>query len=90
MNGRIATATGTGLTIAVEQSFRNCPQHIRPLEVRLPATPPPAARATRVAAGAAAMRRIIASADTFFIATRARNGADVSHRGGRPGGFAAG
>ncbi|GGE89621.1 pyridoxamine 5'-phosphate oxidase family protein [Stappia taiwanensis] len=31
------------------------------------------------------VRRIVASADTFFIASCAEGGADVSHRGGAPG-----
>ncbi|MFC2968534.1 pyridoxamine 5'-phosphate oxidase family protein [Acidimangrovimonas pyrenivorans] len=85
VNGTIAAATGEALTIAVEQSYGNCPKYIRRRDIRLPAGALPAAAATRIAADDAAARRIILSADTFFIATCARGGADVSHRGGPPG-----
>ncbi|BCW89588.1 hypothetical protein sos41_27540 [Alphaproteobacteria bacterium SO-S41] len=90
-NGRIvAPLPGQGFGIAIAQSFGNCPQYIWP---RIPgaatrADPAPAAHADL----AADLGRLLAKADTFFIATTylgapgsAMTGVDVSHRGGRAG-----
>lgn len=85
MNGAIATAPEGVLSIAVEQSYGNCPQYIRVRDTGLPAALFQPADARRVAIGDGAARRIISAADTFFIATYAKDGADMSHRGGRPG-----
>lgn len=85
MNGAIVRATEEALTIAVEQSFGNCPKYIQTRDLRRPAGPPPRATGGRVAADDAAVQRIVSSADTFFIATCAKGGSDVSHRGGKPG-----
>ncbi|MFZ7094234.1 pyridoxamine 5'-phosphate oxidase family protein [Primorskyibacter sp. 2E233] len=73
------------MSIAVEQSFGNCPKYIWTRDIRPPAAPLPLAEGTRIAFGEAAAGRIISSADTFFIATYEKGGADVSHRGGMPG-----
>jgi predicted pyridoxine 5'-phosphate oxidase superfamily flavin-nucleotide-binding protein len=87
-NGRVVRRDQNGLTIAVAQSFGNCPQYIQrraaepfqrsvgPIET-LAALDPEAAA-------------LIRGADTLFVASRARDGladggADISHRGGRPG-----
>lgn len=87
-NGVVTAAGPTGVEVAIQQSFGNCPQYIQPREVRT------------VAAGVAstdAFERLdpeaaaaIARADMFFVATSARTdeptgGVDVSHRGGPPG-----
>ncbi len=93
MNGVVDLADDTGFRVQVTQSFGNCPKYIQARE---------AAWAGLQVAGAVheatalddAARRIIAAADTFFIATAhpaarqggaASHGVDVSHRGGRPG-----
>lgn len=88
-NGVIAAAGPDEITVAVRQSFGNCPQYIHPRELRR-ATPGTAAtelldRIDGAAQGA------IARADTLFVATsaalgEATGGVDVSHRGG-PAGF---
>ncbi|MEQ9040828.1 MAG: pyridoxamine 5'-phosphate oxidase family protein [Silicimonas sp.] len=91
MNGRIASCSA-GLEIAVEQSFGNCPKYIQTRTfVQSRADPQPPMR-RQVKLESATVRRIIAGADTFFIASRsvqpagnAKEGLDVSHRGGRPG-----
>ncbi|AOY00494.1 pyridoxamine 5'-phosphate oxidase family protein [Jeongeupia sp. USM3] len=91
MNGRLIE--GDGLSIAVEQSFGNCPQYIQRRDYRRvepDATVPPPESATALDPAAIAQ---IGAADTFFIATHfaeagetsGRDGADVSHRGGKPG-----
>ncbi len=85
MNGEVAAASEDLLSIAVEQSFGNCPKYIRTRDVRPPAKPSTPTEGSRVAISDVAVRRIISSADTFFIATLTKDGADVSHRGGMPG-----
>ncbi|GAA6202793.1 pyridoxamine 5'-phosphate oxidase family protein [Aquicoccus sp. SU-CL01552] len=85
MNGVISAVAEDVLSIEVEQSYGNCPQYIRKRDIRLPTAAFPPAEGTRVAISDPVARRIISSADTFFIATYAKDGADVSHRGGMPG-----
>ncbi|WP_437852543.1 flavin-nucleotide-binding protein [Sorangium sp. So ce363] len=96
MNGTITAADERGFVVEVGQSFGNCAQYIQAREpelVRAPeaaAAPPAHAERPALSAGAAALIR---RADTFFIATAAPaarggdaiEGADVSHRGGKPG-----
>jgi predicted pyridoxine 5'-phosphate oxidase superfamily flavin-nucleotide-binding protein len=87
-NGRVTAAGPDGLTVAVLQSFGNCPQYIHPREIRTD-------RRARTEALAfegldTQARRQIAAADTFFVATSSgagvdQGGVDISHRGGPPG-----
>lgn len=89
MNGRVVALDAAGFTVAVEQSFGNCPQYIQAREpdwVERAAPPAQPFAATLPEAAAALVRR----ADTLFIASAAPGdgaggGVDVSHRGGRPG-----
>jgi predicted pyridoxine 5'-phosphate oxidase superfamily flavin-nucleotide-binding protein len=87
-NGVIISASGDAFTIAVEQSFGNCPQYIqsRMLEAA-PSTVPSIERLDTLDAEAVCT---LAKADTFFVASAAQpglgnGGVDISHRGGRPG-----
>lgn len=92
VNGIISSVdAGDALSIAVTQSFGNCPQYIQQRGHR--AEP---ARAEPLVLRAATLneqdRLLIERADTFFIASAnlgaqasAARGVDVSHRGGRPG-----
>lgn len=91
VNGRIAQADSAGLTFAVDQSFGNCPQHIRARAYRQldQATPGPVSRSSHLSGR---QQNRIAAADTFFIASGFRGdgdnaayGMDASHRGGTPG-----
>ena len=88
MNGHVVALDGVGFTVVVEQSFGNCPKYI---QVREPqwrsdlATPPALQVETLGPALNQAALALIRRADTLFIATAAAGGADVSHRGGRPG-----
>lgn len=92
--GTVARADGDGFAIAVGSTLGVCPQYIQGREASFTADPlAPAPRPIHRAAGIdAAARAIIEQADTFFVASvdpRAEHGAaagaDVSHRGGRPG-----
>lgn len=91
-NGRLLAVDTTGLQLQVLQSFGNCPQYIQLRELS-PAPQQPVSGDLPVQRGHALegrAARIVAAADTFFIATQAlpdavNGGADVSHRGGRPG-----
>jgi uncharacterized protein len=99
-NGRIvsreadAIRGAVGITMAVMQSFGNCPQYIQRRTVAAPQFAP----ANAVSAPDEAFdhldeaaRAAITGADTFFVASHSRSGhgaafgADISHRGGRPG-----
>ncbi|KAF0813148.1 Flavohemoprotein [Andreprevotia sp. IGB-42] len=97
MNGRLVSSDGEGgLRVAVAQSFGNCPQYIQQRDysvVALPAVLPAPEHLAQLDEAAIAQ---ISNADTFFIATAAmapageagtapQYGADVSHRGGKPG-----
>lgn len=95
-NGRVAAVDAAGFTVAVEQSFGNCPRFIHARE----ATYAGDAGGVEVRESSflgAADRALVAAADTFFLASAhpdaaagadAAFGVDVSHRGGPPG-FAA-
>ena len=91
VNGRIAKHGDGAVTLAVDQTFGNCPQYIRERAWRrvegAPSAPPIRGRHLT-----AAQRARIAAADTFFIASGHRGagedpafGMDASHRGGDPG-----
>ena len=83
-----------GIRVAVNQSFGNCPQYIQQRAL----APSSVAAATTVAPPTESLDHLdeaaqdtIRRADTFFVASRSRSGvgaaygADISHRGGRPG-----
>jgi predicted pyridoxine 5'-phosphate oxidase superfamily flavin-nucleotide-binding protein len=93
MNGTIQTVDSQGISVAVGQSFGNCPQYIQARRFDLtahdPTRPKPCRALTTLGPAEQAM---VAAADTFFIATAyqaasagAASGVDVSHRGGKPG-----
>jgi hypothetical protein len=93
VNGRITGRDAGGFSVAVSQSFGNCPQYIQRRAAAAPAVQEDAAAQnieslSHLDGGA---RAAIAAADSFFVASRSRAGngtafgADISHRGGRPG-----
>lgn len=95
VNGVLVSVVGDEITVRVDQSFGNCPKYIQarrpefvPPDAQVPA---PVHRSTLLDA---ADRKLIASADTFYIATlhpdarshaTRAHGVDISHRGGKPG-----
>lgn len=93
-NGRAAQVNQGGFDIRVDQSFGNCPKFIQTRNVSYLA--PEENTSSLVVREAelsdADVVRTITTADTFFIATAyadgsgsATMGADISHRGGKPG-----
>jgi uncharacterized protein len=88
-NGSIGQVDPTGFTVAVRQSFGNCPKYIQRRTVQAAPTSPGEVRP--MATLDVAARRLIETADTLFVASRsgpqidAAGGVDASHRGGRPG-----
>lgn len=91
LNGQVVARDGHGLGIAVEQTFGNCPQYIQLRQYETVATTtPPAAPVEHLAQLDDAARQVIASADTFFVASYVtladgHRTVDVSHRGGQTG-----
>lgn len=92
LNGTILRQDSERFEVAVCESFGNCPRYIQNRHfdfVRDPAVRT-SARVVVLDALNEEARRIIAGADTFFVASyadRVEHGrqVDVSHRGGRPG-----
>lgn len=98
MNGRVTAVDEGGFSVAVCESFGNCPKYIQARTVEFVGGgggggfEPPAP--VRMDPADARLRRALGAADTLFIATAhpaaatdpaAIYGADVSHRGGKPG-----
>ena len=91
LTGTLRSVRDDGFSIAVVQSFGNCPQYIQARDVDWLAADPKAAKIEQRNRFSADDRRLIEQADTLFIATASgpvegvARGADVSHRGGKPG-----
>ena len=95
ITGEIASVTEAGMAIKVRQAFGNCPQYIqaRSFELLPGIDSIGETRPLQPFAGLDdRAREIIAKSDNFYIATHysedrnnASQGADVSHRGGKPG-----
>lgn len=88
-NGIVSGLDARGFTVAVRQSFGNCPQYIQRRSVTPANTAE--ARVRELASLDSEAHSLIRRADTLFVASRSRanagpaGGADISHRGGRPG-----
>ena len=83
VNGRIASVSAEGVTVAIEEAFGNCPKYIAPREI-FSGAGDVGVWTDRTELDDAA-RAMIAQADVFFVATRGPDGVDMSHRGGPPG-----
>ena len=88
INGTITRVSDTALQLHVEESYPNCPKYIQRRQVSPPLQ---GAEVTPQVAGQGNVledrqRAMIATADTFFVASvHPERGVDASHRGGRPG-----
>lgn len=92
MNGKVGDTGPMGFSIDVVQSFGNCPKYIQTRQHEQVVGLDPVSRLTESAGLSVQARKLIAEADTFFIATTSglsqadwTGGIDVSHRGGEPG-----
>ena len=89
----IVESTDQTIGIKIDQAFGNCPQYIQTREIeRVEDKPLPASTVTELQQLDARAHSLISNSDTFFVASYVSNdsgeaseGADVSHRGGRPG-----
>jgi len=93
----ITRVASSGIELRIDQAFGNCPQYIQsrelvPVEAAAMSDP----QVDQVSELSAEMRALIEGSDTFFVASAnnsgsnsgsklASDGADVSHRGGKPG-----
>lgn len=84
INGRWRP-TGRGGGIEVHQSFGNGPKYVQARAGFVGDLQDPAPVAVSAPSLSARQQDLVAAADTFFVATAAAGGADVSHRGGNPG-----
>ncbi len=85
LNGR-ATPTATGIRVALDQVYSNCPRFIQKRSPGGAAPPPDASAPVTTDLLTASQQRWVETADTFVIGTADRDGnADASHRGGSPG-----
>ena len=89
----ITQVSNGSIELQVDQAFGNCPQYIQSRELVTldPKTMPPPA-IEQITELNNQTRALIESSDTFFVASynnsgsgEASDGADVSHRGGKPG-----
>lgn len=93
LTGKIASLGKDGFAVSIDQAFGNCPQYIQTRDVEiLPETDGTEHKVIRGEGFDAKTRALIENADTLFIATAysqgkgaPSQGADVSHRGGKPG-----
>jgi len=95
LNGRISSLNDNGFSLAVDQSFGNCPQYIQHRSVdfsREPGTMGKGGKPSAFSALDEKAKALIEGADAFFVSSFVRadgdpaiKGVDVSHRGGRPG-----
>jgi uncharacterized protein len=87
INGTLAEADTTGMTVHVDQAYGNCPQYIHRHEVDAAVITAPSADPRRTTVLSTDEQAMIAAADTFFLGTtHPTRGSDASHRGG-PAGF---
>ncbi len=88
VNGRFRRINDTRFELAVEQAYPNCPKYIQRRHLSdLGVSAPTLAEAPRRGVTLTAdQMALIASADTFFVASaNPGHGIDASHRGGQPG-----
>ncbi len=93
LSGRITRVHPTGIELAVDQTFGNCPQYIQNRELHyIDSGIQPEQSMIELTQFDQEAVELISSGDTFFVASyaadgtgRACEGADVSHRGGKPG-----
>ncbi|WP_336244792.1 pyridoxamine 5'-phosphate oxidase family protein [Shewanella sp. SG41-4] len=90
---KIKSVSENSIKLSIDQSFGNCPQYIQIRELeKVPAEMMPKSTVEMLSNIDHRARDLIENVDTFFVASyhddgsdAPTNGADVSHRGGKPG-----
>jgi predicted pyridoxine 5'-phosphate oxidase superfamily flavin-nucleotide-binding protein len=86
VNGTVLRLDGQGFVVAVHEAFPNCPKYIQRRHLRKLDEPRLPGQAMEGTGLHGAAERIVARADTLFVASRhAESGVDASHRGGHRG-----
>ena len=92
INGVVSSINSDRFEVSVTQSFGNCPQYIQARSFEYVEIHEDKSQIAEINSFGTIEHNLIASADTFFIATAYQDklagvtkGADVSHRGGKPG-----
>ena len=95
VNGVVKESGSSGFEVSVVQSFGNCPQYIHTRDAQFNASAATVQKRDPIGPVSsidARLAAVIQSADTFFVASHneqddrlINGGADVSHRGGKPG-----
>ncbi|WP_085299609.1 FAD-binding oxidoreductase [Cognaticolwellia mytili] len=95
LNGRVVQNNTRGFSVAVDQSFGNCPQYIQHRSVDFIREPNKSSQLSKTKAFSkfsSDVTAIIGNADTFFVSSFVQSkdrpdieGVDVSHRGGKSG-----
>ena len=92
INGIVSAISNEGFEVKVTQSFGNCPQYIQARSFEYVETEGNKSQIAEISLFGEIERNLMSNADTFFIATAYQDesagvtkGADVSHRGGKPG-----
>jgi len=95
MSMQLADVTELGFDLDVVQTFGNCPQYIQNRQLVPVSTHNAHTQTIEISKFNADLKSFIENADTFFVASSTQkkradelddtSGADVSHRGGRPG-----
>lgn len=86
LNGVATPLPSGGITIQSDQVYANCPKYIQLRQPEATSVPlPGAATVMHGSSLSIEQQRLVADADTFFIASFHAGGADASHRGGQPG-----
>lgn len=85
LNGE-AEITATGIAIQAREVMSLCPKYIQAREIEgVRATTENTSLPQRSQRLSKDQQQHLSAADTFFLATHAEGGVDVSHRGGKPG-----
>lgn len=93
LSARISNSTEYSLSLAVQQTFGNCPKYIRPRKLLSSGFEHPCkANCKEITSLDSEAINLIQQSDTFFVCSAlppkqqlASEGVDISHRGGNPG-----
>ncbi|GMQ88446.1 MAG: hypothetical protein BMS9Abin08_1692 [Gammaproteobacteria bacterium] len=88
INGRASIVSDESIIIDVERAYPNCPKYIQRRDWKIPVAEVPLDEiaSTQGKTLNDAQKALIASTDTFFVASaHPDHGVDASHRGGHPG-----